>query len=93
MTFLPKVSCDTGHSVAHYLNKYNNSESDLTMLSEELDLIAEENPAIAELIQLWSEKEDDTSNIVHTAMCGIMVYRLLRSQAEADQMAAEFKYQ
>ena len=93
MPLLPKVSCDVGHSIAHYLNRYDSAESDKDVIKKELKLIAKENPAVAEFIKRWSVKSGKMKGLVHSALCGILVYRLLRSQAEANRMAAEFKLQ
>lgn len=90
MRLLPKVHVDTGHSIAHYLNRYNNAESDKEMVKKELKLISKENPVVGEFIKRWALKERKTKQVVHTALCGILLYRLLCSQAEADQMA-EYK--
>ena len=91
---LPVVSPDTGHSISHYLGKYDNAGSDKVVIRKELKAIEEENPAIAEFIERWCSKEGkNKKNLVHSALCGILVYRLLRSQAEADQMKLEFKFQ
>lgn len=90
MSLLPQVDPDTGHSISHYLNRYDDAESDAAVVEDELRLIEKENPAVAEFIGRWSTKEGKV--LCRVAFCGILVYRLLRSQAESDLMDAEFKF-
>lgn len=77
---LPQVNHEVGFSVAHSIgNQY-----DRDFVKKELNIIKKENPAVAEFIKKWSLGK------LHTAFCGILVYKLLRSQAEVDRMTEDF---
>jgi len=79
---LPLVKPAIGSSLSQeFLNK-----SDEECLDLELAKITEENPAISHFIQDFAKRTDDA---IGTMFGGVLVYKLLRSQAECDRMAAE----
>lgn len=89
--YLPYVDSDVGFSVARSFNDFE----DKRLVARKLKSIEEENPAIAEIITKWSKEgseseeywqEIDEEQYCHIALCGIMVYEMLRSQAEANYM-------
>lgn len=78
---LPKVHADICFSVS----------KSLTEINEEFKIIQEENPIVAQLIEDWAlylKRKDDQ---IHCLFAGIMVYKLLKSQAEVDEMEREIK--
>ena len=82
--FLPVVKSEVGFSIAQSLSGTDNEN-----LAKKIKKIKKENPVVAEFIKKWSNKAKGDSKI-HTAFCGILVYELLRSQAESDEMDADF---
>ncbi len=76
---LPVVNSDVGFSIARHIGEAN----DRTFVKNELAAIAAENPAIANFIASWSMLGEEK---LMSAFCGILVYKLLRSQAEVDRM-------
>ncbi len=76
---LPIVDSDIGFSLAKCVGEKGDSE----FIKSELQIIARENPTVANFIKKWSSL---CNSETHSIFCGILVYKLLRSQAEADQM-------
>lgn len=60
--------------------------SDYTFIKNNLKRIKANNPTVAEFIKRFSKETEDP---VASAFCGILVYRLLESQAECNQMENE----
>lgn len=82
---LPLVLPEIGFSLAESLNL---NLPDNKYVRTELKYLDDKNPVIANFIRDWSLRAKDK---VRSAMCGILVYRLLESQAEANRMREEFK--
>lgn len=57
---------------------------DQKFLKQELKKIRENNPIIAEFITKYAKTMPKAK--MHAIYCGVMVYKLLRSQSEADAM-------
>lgn len=76
---LPRVKEEIGYSIAESIG-----DDDAEFIMTEIKKIEMENPVIADFIGRWSQDPK-------TVFCGILVYKLLRSQAEADKMNEEFK--
>jgi hypothetical protein len=83
---LPFVTNDVGFALAHDI--FNNP-NDLRFIKKELAEIELVNPAVAEFISSWSKSAEDKDAKIHSAFCGILVYKLLENQAEADDMEKE----
>jgi hypothetical protein len=84
MKLLPFVKTDTGFSIARELvDKFDDS-----YIKEQLKIIKENNPTIADFITKFSNKCEDKNG---SAICGIVVYRLIESQTEANKMKKEIK--
>ena len=83
---LPFVLNEVGYSVAAGLD-----DNDIKNIKKELKHIQKVNPAIAEFINGWSRNASTKDAKIHSAFCGILVYKLLESQAEADQMNTEIR--
>lgn len=77
---LPLVNSDTTGPLRRDLL---NTESDEEYLQKEMKAIKEENPVIASLIDKYAEKTKDSQIVYYS---NILIYKLLRSQAEADLM-------
>ena len=84
MSYLPIVHPDVSFSVARGLRGRKDDE----YLEEQLDILYETNPAISLFIRKQAEKTDDPNGAM---FCGLMVYKLLESQAECDYMNEQFK--
>ncbi len=81
---LPVVSPDIGGPLQKEL-----PENDKAYIGEQLTRIADINPCVASFISTFCLESED---IAGCALCGIMVYRLLESQAEVDRMKDSFKF-
>ena len=81
---LPFVTNDVGFSIAASLG----DEYDPKVWRQEYLRIKKINPGVAEFISRWSKLSKCK---LHTAIMGILVYRLLESQAECDRMEKELK--
>lgn len=81
---LPFVTNEVGFSIAASLG----NESDPETWKREFRRIKKLNPGVAQFIAGWSRHSKDK---LHTAILGMIVYRLLESQAEADRMYEEYK--
>jgi hypothetical protein len=79
---LPIVDSNIGFSLAKYVGERGDAE----FMKAELQKLDKENPAVADFIRKWSSVGGCQT---HTKFCGILVYKLLRSQAEADRMKEE----
>ena len=80
--YLPLVNAGVGLPIARDLK----NELDDEYIQEELSKINDENPVIVEFLQQFAETTDDETG---SSFAGILVYKLLRSQAEADRMKQE----
>ncbi|TET36379.1 MAG: hypothetical protein E3J72_09075 [Planctomycetota bacterium] len=76
---IPVVSKDTTNSVIHELTKGMSSD----YLANLLKHVREKNPQVAEFLAAFAMKHEDPLAI---STVGLLVYRLLESQAEADQL-------
>ena len=76
---LPRVTKETGFAVCRELEREDNNEYVIRML-ERLD---QENPCIAEFVSRLAIQHGDP---VAISTAGILVYRLLQSQGEADAL-------
>jgi hypothetical protein len=79
--YLPKVNPEVGYSISH---KFRSTE-DKEYFDGAIKLIEEENPVVAKFISMWADLTQEPCDL-HSAFCGILVYMLLRYQAEADDM-------
>jgi hypothetical protein len=79
---LPVVNSEIGFSLAKSVGE----QCDKAFIKKELKKIKKENPTVAEFIQKWAS----LGKYSHAAFCGVLVYNLLRSQAEADRMTEDF---
>lgn len=80
--FLPVVDPAVGASLEHELAK----KPDLAYIKEELSFIDKENPVISFWIKNFSKKTSDRKGAI---FCGLMVFKMLRIQAECDRMKKE----
>jgi hypothetical protein len=80
--YLPVVNPAIGFS----LHEEVVGRDDDSYLTEHLTRLDEENPAISTWIRKYAELTDDPEGAM---FCGLLVYRLLESQAEANQMAKD----
>lgn len=78
-SLLPLVKPEIGFSLARHMGEI----TDKKFIKEELDKIDKENPVISDFIYKWSKLD---KNKTHTAYCGIIVYNLLKSQAEVNKL-------
>lgn len=82
-TFLPVVKPEIGGSLERELfDKF-----DVEYIKAQLARLDNDNPTIARFIRKFSKTTKDRTG---AAMCGVVVYRMLESQAEANRMNAEF---
>ena len=82
LDILPVVSKE----VAIPIGKSIITENDNEYCKEQLSLLKVKNPVIAHWIENFSNKCEDK---IGATMCGLIVYRLLESQAEANRMKSE----
>lgn len=82
---LPIVDAEVGFSLAKTVGEKGDSE----FIKSELRRINKENPAVADFIKKWANLSHCP---MHTKFCGILVYKLLRSQAEADRMSEDLNF-
>jgi hypothetical protein len=78
--YLPEVQRQTAASMSANMAS---ALDDKQFLKMELKKIKNVNPVIAEFMRNYSKA---TKNQMQTMYCGLMVYKLLYSQAEADKM-------
>jgi hypothetical protein len=86
--YLPIVDPEVGHSVSEM---WGDDETDEEVYARELEMLKIVNPTIAEFIELWCKRAATDEQMHHSAFCGILVYKLLASQAEVDQMEKEIR--
>jgi hypothetical protein len=93
-SLLPRVKKGTMSNIHHRINKL----TDRSFYESEIKIIKKENPLIAKFINGWwckeeeaatREKEEGDDDVSYGVFCGLMVYRMLASQAEADKMNEE----
>lgn len=82
---LPRVNPSIGGSLEHELSRQN----DKLYIKQQLSLIEKENPVISFWIENFSKKTRDRKGAI---FCGIMVFKMLRIQAECDMMNEELKF-
>ncbi len=83
---LPKVSINVGHAIQAEILQNNEYVADL------YDRLAVENPCIANLLAAFGQNIGrDDKEYTNMATMGLLIYRLLESQAEADAMECEFE--
>ena len=82
--YLPVVNPDVGCSLAR--NLLNRDDDDY--VEDELEKIEKENPAVAVWINKFSSQTGDP---IGSKFCAVLVYNMLRSQAEADDMKETLK--
>jgi len=76
--FLPVVKPEIGASLQQEM-----PDSDLKYIKGQLKRLDTENPTVAHFIRNFAKTTKDK---VGAAYCGLVVYRLLESQAEANRM-------
>lgn len=82
-TFLPVVKPEIGGSLERELfDKF-----DVEYVKAQLLKLETDNPTVARFIRKFSKTTNDRTG---AALCGVVVYRMLESQAEANRMNAEF---
>jgi hypothetical protein len=81
--YLPVVKTETTYSLIGNLQ----NADDYEYIKKRLLEIEEVNPLVSKWIKSFSHT---SKNKLLTAYCGLMVYELLYSQAEADVMNEEF---
>jgi hypothetical protein len=82
-TFLPVVKPEIGGSLEReLLDKF-----DVDYIKEQLNRLDTDNPTVARFIRKFSKTTEDRKG---AALCGVVVYRMLESQAEANRMSEEF---
>lgn len=80
---LPLVKPEIGASIEHELLQ---NKKDSVYIKEELQKIQKENPVISFWIETFSNTTKDKKGAI---FCGIMVFKMLRIQAECDRMKSE----
>ncbi len=80
---LPVVKKEITYSLIGNLQ----NADDYEYIKSKLEEIEKVNPLVSEWIKLFSK---GSKNKLYTAYCGLVVYELLYSQAEADMMNKEF---
>lgn len=81
---LPKVNPEIGCGIIADIS----GKSDKQLLNEELRKIKRENPIIAKLIKNWSRLQKGDSKL-HSAFCGLLVYKMLKNQSQVNDMEDE----
>ncbi|MBX3466367.1 MAG: hypothetical protein KF878_05645 [Planctomycetes bacterium] len=79
MTLLPRVTRETGFAVCRELEQEDNNDYIIAMLER----LEGSNPCVAEFVSRLAIQHDDPVGITTAAL---LVYRLLESQAEADDL-------
>jgi hypothetical protein len=80
--YLPVVNPEVGYSLGREISKWD----DEPYIDEQLDLLLDKNPTLAVWIREYANRTEDP---IGAMMCGLCVYKLLESQAEANLMAEE----
>lgn len=83
---LPIVEADIGFSLAKFVGERGDND----FINLELRRMEKENPTVSSFIKKWAKLGGCP---MHTKFCGILVYKLLRSQAEADRMAEDLGFE
>ena len=84
-SFLPFVKPEIGFSLEREIfDKF-----DVEYVKKQLEKLKKDNPSIAEFIMKFSKKTGDS---LGAAFCGVMVYRMLESQSEANSMLSDDFY-
>lgn len=81
-TFIPVVKPEIGAS----LQKELCDKFDKIYMKEQLAKLDEENPVISKFIRQFAKTTDDAMG---SAWCGLIVFKLLESQAEVNRMEME----
>jgi hypothetical protein len=76
---LPTVTKETGHAICRELERDDNNAYVIKLLER----LEGENPCVAEFVSRLAIQHDDPVGITTAA---VLVYRLLESQAEADDL-------
>lgn len=79
--FLPVVKPEIGGSLQQEM-----PDNDIKYVKDQLRRLDTENPTVAHFIRNFAKTTKDK---VGSAYCGLIVYRLLESQAEANRMYQE----
>lgn len=82
--YLPEVQIETTYSI---IGNLQNAE-DIEYIERRLKELDEVNPVISKWIRSYSK---NTKNKLYTAYCGLVVYELLYSQAEANYMRDRYQ--
>lgn len=80
MNHLPVVKPEIGGSLQREISHRN----DIEYVKEQLLKLDEQNPTISRFIKRFSKTTKDR---LGAAFCGIVIYRMLESQAEANWMS------
>lgn len=83
---LPVVTRETGYAVCRELEQAEGNEYILHLIER----LETENPCIAEFISRLAIQHDDP---VAISTAALLVYRLLESQAEADELNERLKFE
>lgn len=81
--FLPVVN----PAISGPLERELADKCDVPYLKQQLARLDEENPIVAKFIRDFSKKTKDKLAVM---FCGVIIYKMLESQAEADQMNIQF---
>ena len=81
---LPRVTKETGYAVCRELEQ----EADNNYIINLLEKLEEENPCVAEFVSRLAIQHEDPVGISTAAL---LVYRLLESQAEAEELKEQLK--
>ncbi|MCI0340559.1 MAG: hypothetical protein L0216_05335 [Planctomycetales bacterium] len=81
---LPRVTPEIGHAVKAELERTPGNQYVVSLL-ERLEKV---NPCVAEFVSQMALRHQDP---VMVSTAALLVYRLLESQSEADEMKAQFK--
>lgn len=76
---LPRVTKETGYAVCRELESADNNDYVISMLER----LEAQNPCVAEFVSRLAIQHEDPVGISTAAL---LVYRLLESQAEADDL-------
>lgn len=82
MFVIPVVNPEVAGPLHKELDKLGEKE----FLKKELAELAVENPVLGFMVRKFAKASNDPKT---TALCGLMVFKLLKSQAEANRMELE----
>ena len=80
---LPKVSKEIFDIIQKSIVDSSDNTYFVTLITE----LEKENPYVARFVAAFSNKTQNTD----VARCGILVYHLLKSQAEIDKLNSEYQ--